>query len=126
MKPFNLYNSFTSILKSFAAFLKSLQDTYTFPRALDIELIMYIWILSNKEGVDQEFLSYKRLEDEIEQTLFLKESLLRFDLSKFQDKGFKKEIRQKLQAKSLRVDSSADRVEGPKVFAEKRKPVWLG
>lgn len=111
-------------LKSFAAFLKSLQDTYTFPRALDIELIMYIWILSNKEGVDQEFLSYKRLEDEIEQTLFLKESLLRFDLSKFQDKGFKKEIRQKLQAKKAELEKTVNKVD--KIFKaldlEKEQP----
>ena len=62
-------------LKSFSEFLKYIKDRYEFPHTLDIELIMYTWILYNKEGDAEEFLRYKRLEDEIKQTAHSKAAM---------------------------------------------------
>ena len=81
-------------LKSFTEFLNWLKDTHSFPRELDIELIVSIWILF-KEGSDQAFIKYKRLEDEIKQNAFLTKSLSHFDITEFSKTKFKNELRDK-------------------------------
>lgn len=98
-------------LKSFSEFLKYIKDTYEFPRSLDIELILYMWILYNKEGEAEEFLGYKRLETEINQSVFLKNSLQFFDFLKFQDDKFKNEIKKKIKAKKEELEKIVDKVD---------------
>ena len=83
-------------IKSFGNFLNWLQTTHTFSHTLDIELILYIWILSNKE--DDEYIGYKRLQDEIKDSELLRNMLLRFDLSKLEDKDFTTKIKKKINS----------------------------
>ena len=98
-------------LKSFSEFLKYIKDTYDFPRVLDIELILYTWILSNKEGDSEEFIGYKRLEDEIKQSVFLRNSLQDFDFLKFQDEKFKNEMKKKIKERKEELKKNVDKVD---------------
>jgi hypothetical protein len=109
-------------IKSFGKFLSWLQDTYTFPSALDIELLLYIWILSNKET--DKFIGYKRLEDEIMQSDFLRNSLSRFDLTKFQEKDFNEEIRKKLSKRKEEFKKSVEKVDKiyKELYSKKEQP----
>ena len=111
-------------LKTFGEFLKWLQYTYTFPRALDIELLLYLWILFNKEESGQSWLGYQRLEDEIKQSVFLRESLNHFNFLKFKEKDFKAEIKQILKANKDELEKNVKKID--KIFEllelEKEQP----
>ena len=92
-------------IKSFTEFLLWLKDTYTFHHTLDTQLLISIWILF-KEGSDQAFLQYKRLEDEIVKNDFLRQSLHRFDIKEFSKIKFKNELKDKKEAFKKSVEKN--------------------
>lgn len=109
-------------IKSFGHFLNWLQTTHTFSHTLDIELILYIWILSNKE--DDEYIGYKRLQDEIKDSELLRNMLLRFDLSKLEDKDFTTKIKKKIKEKKDELEKSVAKVDKiyKTLYSKKQQP----